>query len=87
MRYGDALWQCVCALPSVLKLHLLTVMHVDYPVKQVCVQLPTSAVNVTLLAFAAAERNLLLCAVLRRRANDGTDGQTNARQFHRSRSA
>ena len=84
MRYGDALWQCVCALPSVLKLHLLTVMHLDYPVKQVCVQLPTSAVNVTLLAFAAAERNLLLCAVLRRRANDGTERQTDGRTDERT---
>ena len=72
--------------------------------KQVCVQLPVSADNVTLLAFAAERRAaapLLLSAgraaigrsllaagptaanLADRRPSDGTDGPTDARQFHR----
>jgi len=57
--------------------------------KQVCVQLPTSAVNVTLLAFAA-ERNLLLCAVLPgcwRWASGGRRGRFTAGSALSSKSA
>jgi len=66
--------------------------------EQVCLQLPTSAANVTLLAFAAERRaaaakcrpcsNMLgaqqqIHSSSVRRANDETDGQTDARPLHR----